>query len=122
MKLASTFLVAAALLFPGCATYSSSDTTTLTGHFSYLDTSLPGCGTVAWASKATFVADTTGKNVHLAVPCVEMFFAKNATGEERLLKVGERYTIVLTREKPVPDMASPFILNKKPWYLSSASQ
>lgn len=122
MKVASTLLVTVALLLPGCATYPDSDTITLTGQFIYLDTSSPGCGIVAWASKATFVTDASGKNVDLAVPCIEMFFAKNATGEERLLKVGERYTIVLTRQKPVPDMGSPFIFNKKPWYLSSASQ
>lgn len=91
--------------------------------FSYLGTSLLGCGVAAWASKATFIIDASGEELKVAVSCIEMQFVRSsATGAQMPLKVGERYTVVLTRKKPTPDMASPFLLNKKPWYLSSAWQ
>jgi hypothetical protein len=122
MKHTSALPVTIVLAMTGCAAYPGSNPITLTGRFTYLDKSLPGCGTVAWASRATFVTDTSDKEVELAVPCIEMQLVKNAAGEQGPLQIGERYTVVLTRERPVPEMVSPYLLDKYPWYLSGASQ
>ena len=122
MKLASALLAANALAVTGCATYPGPDAITFTGHFTYLDSSLPGCGNVALASRANFAIDKSHQEVEIAVPCIEMQFTTDAAGTQGPLKVGERYTVVLTREKPIADILAPYLTDKNPWYLSSVSR
>jgi hypothetical protein len=112
-------LAALILLVAGCTAQSASDSRSMAGRFSYIDTSQPGCGFFAIASKATFVVDGSGQSVEIAVPCLTLQSVKNAAGEQNPIKVGDRYRIVVSHRKPTPDMNSPYLLDRSPWYLSS---
>ena len=122
MKVQCLPLLAIVLFASACATHSAHGPKSLVGHFSYLDTSLPGCGMFALASKANFVVESTGELVKLAVPCVAMQLVDHGSGQETPIRVGETYKIALDREPPVPDMQSPYSFKKHPWYLSRVSK
>ena len=122
MKIRRVPLLAIVLLASACATHSAHGPRSMAGHFSYLDASSPGCGIFAWASKATFVVEGTGESVKLAVPCVAMQLVDHGSGQETPIRTGERYEIVLDWEPPVPDMQSPYLFRKHPWYLSRVTK
>ena len=122
MTLASALLFANAFVAAVCAIYPAPDPITLTGYLADLDTSLPGGGNLAWASRANFAIDHSHKNIEIAGPCIEMLFTTDAAGTQRPLKAGKRYTVVLSRGKPVADMIAPGRTDKNPWSLSSASR
>ena len=115
------FAILGALVFlvAGCTAQPASDSRALIGRFNYIDTSQPGCGMFAIASKATFIVESSGESVAIAVPCLTLQSVKNAAGEQAPIKVGDRYTIVVSHRRPTPDMNSPYLLNRSPWYLAS---
>lgn len=111
-----TFLVA------GCTAQPASDSRAMIGRFNYIDTSQPGCGVLAVASKATFIVEGSGQSVTIAVPCLTLQSVKNPAGEQTPIEVGDRYRIVVSHRKPTPDMNYPYLLNRSPWYLTSIEQ
>ena len=99
-----------------------SASTSMTGRFNYIDTTQPGCGIFAIASKAVFVTEDSGKRVEIAIPCLEMQSVENSARESTPIRIGERYKIAVSHQKPSPDINSPFLLNRNPWYLVGIEQ
>lgn len=117
-----TILGVLTILIAGCTAQPASDPRAMIGRFNYIDTSQPNCGVLAIASKATFIVEGSGQSVMIAVPCLTLQSVTNAAGEQTPIKVGDRYRIVVSHRKPTPDMNSPYLLSRSPWYLISIEQ
>ena len=109
------------LFVSGCISSKGPEQKILIGHFSYINRDIPGCGTIAFATKSTFIVDGSNRNEAVAVPCVEMQYVEGAKLGKHLLREDERYRIVLSKKPLTPDMQSPFF-DRHPWYLVEATK
>lgn len=91
-----------------------------TGHFTQLDTAARPCGDAQYrASRAVFVDEDTGQALDVAVVCLEQQFVVDGQGNKAPLRVGERRTVALDADAPVPNVRSPFPRGHRFWFLTS---
>ena len=100
MQSLDRFIITATLMVGTVGNAGALEVREMAGQFTFLDRSVPNCGSLFIGSLGTFLSED-GQTISVVVPCIEMNLAKNSeTGEETPLEVHKTYRLLLSLARP----------------------